>query len=174
MVALAEGTDRHRHESTSRSLHSVSVDEKILQATASRPQRGCISIRRVSQFGARSGDGGMVMPTLDERNVQPTWSNLWADRHRSCLQPCSPSGSPPPSIIWLAQDSARNRSITRPEHRTQGMPPAKSLRWGGWSFRSLSGVAWRLRAKRHRETEETLSVPHGRARKNGGNSKKKT
>jgi len=35
MVALAEGTDRHRHESTSRRLHSVSVEE-ILEATASR------------------------------------------------------------------------------------------------------------------------------------------
>ncbi len=34
MVALAEGTGRHRHESTSRRLHRVSVDE-ILRATAS-------------------------------------------------------------------------------------------------------------------------------------------
>jgi chromosomal replication initiation ATPase DnaA len=34
MVALAEGTDRHRHKSASRRLHSVSVDE-ILSATAS-------------------------------------------------------------------------------------------------------------------------------------------
>jgi chromosomal replication initiation ATPase DnaA len=33
MVALAEGTDRHRHESTSRRLHRVSVEE-ILEATA--------------------------------------------------------------------------------------------------------------------------------------------
>ena len=35
MVALAEGTDRQRHESTSRRLHSVSVEE-IVEATASR------------------------------------------------------------------------------------------------------------------------------------------
>ena len=35
MLALAEGTDRQRHESTSRRLHSVSVEE-IVEATAAR------------------------------------------------------------------------------------------------------------------------------------------
>jgi hypothetical protein len=35
MIALAEGTDRQRHESTSRRLHSVTVEE-IIEATASR------------------------------------------------------------------------------------------------------------------------------------------
>jgi hypothetical protein len=58
-----------------------------------------------------------------ERAVRGHWPK--SARHRSCLQPCSPSGAPPPPIVWLAKDSARNRSITPPEHRTQGVIPAK-------------------------------------------------
>ncbi len=48
-------------------------------------------------------------------------------RHRSCLQPCSPSGPARPPIVWLVKNSARNRCITRPERRTEGLPsPGRS------------------------------------------------
>ena len=81
MVALAEGTDRHRHESTSRRLHSVSVEE-ILEATAS--QHG-VAASQYAKF--RSSAAGREMAAWLCRRwtgagAQQTWSNLWADRHR--------------------------------------------------------------------------------------------
>src|SRR3990172_8883359 len=56
MVALAEGTDRHRHEPTSRRLHSVSVEE-MLEATAS--QHG-VAAWQYAKFRSSAADREMA------------------------------------------------------------------------------------------------------------------
>jgi len=68
-----------------------------------------------------------------------------ADRHPSCLQPCSPS-RPPPPIVWLAKDGARNRCITPPEHRTQGLAPAKPASTFALAAPLRSSSWWGLRS----------------------------
>jgi hypothetical protein len=115
---------------------TVAVDAQRAVPAASEHLRVFVFRRAVGSEGGSTAKrvdcSGLLLdakpdPCLDpdSRAKSGKRHTALADRHPSCLQPCSPSRPPSPPIVWLAQPNARNRSIIRPEHRTQGPPPAK-------------------------------------------------
>jgi len=109
MIALAESGDRHRHESTIRRVHAVTVTA-VLEATASHH-----GVDRLQYAVFRSAAPGRDMAAwLDRGHAPETRSGLWAYRHRQRLQPGSPCRAAVQAIRQLANEGQRNRGDAPP------------------------------------------------------------
>jgi hypothetical protein len=129
--------------------HKLETPCLVLHEFSSRARGGRSTAKRVDCSGLLLDAKPDPCLAPDSRAQSGKRHAALADRHRSCLQPCSPSRAPPPPIVWLAKDGARNRSITRPEHRTQAVTPAKPA--------IRRPLDWRARVKRA-ETQGELEA----------------
>jgi putative transposase len=75
MVALAEGADRQRHESTSQRLQSVSVEE-IVEATSCRHGEDASQYARFRSSAAGRDMAAWLCRRWTGAGAQPTWANL--------------------------------------------------------------------------------------------------
>ncbi len=124
MVALAEGDDPHRHQSTSRRLRTVRVKD-ILSVTSMEH-----GVEPLDYAGFRSSAAGRDMAAwLCRRWTGATLAELGpafgldrADRARESRSPCSEAIE---RIGHLATGGKEDRNCPWLEHRTQGLTPAK-------------------------------------------------
>ena len=161
MVALAEGDDPHRHQSTSRRLRTVSVKE-ILSVTSME-----LGVEPLDDVGIRSSAAGRDMAAwLCRCWTGATLAELGPafglDGTDSARESCSPCGEAIERIGHLATGGNEDRNCPWLEHRTQGRarpsPPSvrdyrhPTERGCGLPMRLICPVLVSLRANKYQFT----------------------
>ncbi len=124
MVALAEGDDPHRHQSTSRRLRTVSVKE-ILSVTSMEHGVEPLDCAEFRSLAAGRDMAAWRCRRWSEATLAELGPPFGLDRADSARESRSPCPEAIERIGHLATGGKEDRNGPWLEHRTQGLTPAK-------------------------------------------------